>query len=329
MNIANPIYDVVFKYLMEDKRVAKLIISSLTNLDVQELELRPTEYHREDPGKNNFTVYRMDFAAQVKTPSGTKLVLIEIQKAKFATDIMRFRRYLGSQYSNPDNCICVNKNGKQQKVGEPLFTIYFLGHYLEFGDTPVIKVKRSCIDASTNTVLCGQSDFIESLTHDSVVVQIPALKNKRRNKLEELLSVFDQDLTASDDKHSIQLSETEYPDEFKCIFRRLLKAGAEPEMRKNMNIEDEILEELEEKERMIADLGEQAEEAITAQAKAEAKTKEAKEQTKQAKEQTKQAEAKTKQAEVQAKQAENTNKQLVEMLRKAGVSEEDIQKQLK
>ncbi len=29
MQIANPIYDVVFKYLMEDAKIAKLLISSI------------------------------------------------------------------------------------------------------------------------------------------------------------------------------------------------------------------------------------------------------------------------------------------------------------
>ena len=29
MLIANPIYDVVFKYLMEDSKIAKLVISSI------------------------------------------------------------------------------------------------------------------------------------------------------------------------------------------------------------------------------------------------------------------------------------------------------------
>ena len=34
MEIANPIYDVVFKYMMEDNTVAKLLISSIIEEDV-------------------------------------------------------------------------------------------------------------------------------------------------------------------------------------------------------------------------------------------------------------------------------------------------------
>jgi len=75
MEVANPIYDVVFKYLMEDDRVAKTIIGAITGFDVEELELRPTEYSSEGDKLQNFTVYRLDFAARVKTPDGSRLVL--------------------------------------------------------------------------------------------------------------------------------------------------------------------------------------------------------------------------------------------------------------
>ncbi len=48
--------------------------------------------------QRSLTVYRLDFSAKIKTTEGTKTVLIEIQKAKLATDIIRFRKYLGEQY---------------------------------------------------------------------------------------------------------------------------------------------------------------------------------------------------------------------------------------
>ena len=44
MNIANPIYDIVFKYLMEDERIARTILSALLKVDVIAVEVRPHEY---------------------------------------------------------------------------------------------------------------------------------------------------------------------------------------------------------------------------------------------------------------------------------------------
>ena len=53
--------------------------------------------------KPPMAVYRLDFAAKIKTDTGDQTILIEIQKAKYAADIMRFRRYLGSQYRDKNN----------------------------------------------------------------------------------------------------------------------------------------------------------------------------------------------------------------------------------
>ena len=43
MRVANPIYDVVFKYLIGDMKIAKLILSSILETEIEELEFAPTE----------------------------------------------------------------------------------------------------------------------------------------------------------------------------------------------------------------------------------------------------------------------------------------------
>ncbi len=93
VQIANPIYDVVFKYLMKDKKVARLLLSAITGREIIDLEFRPTVF--ELPVGKSLTVIRMDFSAKVRDSHGEEeLIIIELQKAKLATDIMRFRRYL-------------------------------------------------------------------------------------------------------------------------------------------------------------------------------------------------------------------------------------------
>ena len=42
--IANPIYDSVFKYMMEDDRVAKILLSALLQKDIIDLQMKPHEY---------------------------------------------------------------------------------------------------------------------------------------------------------------------------------------------------------------------------------------------------------------------------------------------
>ena len=44
VKIANPIYDVVFKYMMEDNAVAKLLVSSIIGEEIVSLDTKPQEY---------------------------------------------------------------------------------------------------------------------------------------------------------------------------------------------------------------------------------------------------------------------------------------------
>lgn len=249
MKVANPIYDVVFKYLLDDKKIAKLIISKILDEEIVALDFRPTELKMKVSG-HDLTVFRIDFAATIKRPDGSqKLVIIEIQKAKFHTDIMRFRKYLGNHYQNKNNVYRDKKTNKT--IALPIISLYFLGHKLDNTDAPVVKVNRQYIDLADNSELSIREEFIESLTHDSYIIQIPQLKKKRRNNLEILLSIFDQSLTFSGNRHFLNLSEEDYPQEFRIVIRRLLQAAAEEDVCQTMELEDEILDELESLERTI------------------------------------------------------------------------------
>jgi len=188
MDIANPIYDAVFKFMMEDKKVAALFIGAITGYDVEDVELRPTEVVTDGDGMRQWTVYRLDLAVRVRTSEGSRLVLVEIQKAKFHTDIQRFRRYLGGQYASAENYETIpGPDGHERKRALPIFTIYILGHRLAHNaDIPVILINRGYTDRATGQPLHERDEFIESLTHDSAIIQIPALKDRRRDRLERL-----------------------------------------------------------------------------------------------------------------------------------------------
>ncbi len=243
MIVANALYDVVFKYLMEDRKIAKLLLSALLQTEVTDLELKPQEYAT-DIKEKVLTVYRIDFKARIKLKDGKEqLVLIELQKAKFATDIMRFRRYLGKQYSNPDNSVEVN--GIQKPL--PIITIYFLGYSIkELKDIPVVRIARRYLEFETGKELNVKAEFVESLTHDTVIVQVEAIKRRqRKTEIEKVLSVFEPG-----QKHEISINENDYPDKYKPVIRKLLKAMQDEKVRETMEIEDEILEELKLKERI-------------------------------------------------------------------------------
>jgi hypothetical protein len=249
VQIANPIYDVVFKYLMDDEKVARLLLSGIIGKEVISLEFRPTE-HSFHVGEV-LTVLRMDFCARIQDKDGNhELIILELQKAKFHTDILRFRRYLGEQYINKENVVKEPDPEILYRKALPILSIYFLGHALDHVKAPVVRVNRSYIDAATGEKIAEKEEFIESLTHDSIIIQIPYLKGRRRTELEQLLALFDQSNTAKD-YHILNINEFELPERYRPLLRRLQKAIADPAVRSTMNAEDDLIEELQEYQRLI------------------------------------------------------------------------------
>ncbi|MBL7795284.1 MAG: hypothetical protein JNJ90_02180 [Saprospiraceae bacterium] len=251
VQIANPIYDVVFKYLMNDEKVARLLLSAIIGKEVVSLEFRPTEHHF--PVGELLAVLRMDFSARITDENGKQeLVIIELQKAKIASDIMRFRRYLGEQYSNKENLVREPAPEYPYRKALPILSIYFLGHTLEYARAPVLRVNRFYIDAATGEQILQKEPFIESLTHDSVIIQIPYLKGHRRNELEQLLALFDQS-GATDDPHFLTINELDLPERYRPLLRRLQTATADPIVRQNMDAEDDLIEEIKDYQRLITE----------------------------------------------------------------------------
>ena len=262
IQIANPIYDSVFKYLMEDERIAKTLLSALLKKEVVAVEMRRNEYT--NGVRENISKYRIDFGAHVKEPDGTiRLVLIELQKTWLETETLRFRQYLGAQYSNPEN---VPSENNKDGYAIPMVAIYLLGHRVGDINVPVLYVKHKAYDYDGNVVTDGIPDpFVESLIHDSIIVQIPLLHGQVNNRLEKVLSVFDQSQKNGSDRHVLNVNDTPFDDDddMQYLLRRLLMAAANAQLRQEMNVEDEYFKALEDRDTalMMKDkkLAEQAE----------------------------------------------------------------------
>ena len=214
MIIANPIYDVVFKRLMENDRVAKFFIGTLLEQTIESIEIKPQEYtFVKDLDMDNLEIqkfvkekirdqlsinmYRLDFVATIKTENGEfKKVLIEIQKARNKVDLMRFRNYLAENYKKED---LVN----QFKQVLPITTIYILGFKLPEIETACLKVERNYMDLIEQKIVHQKSEFVEKLTHDCYIVQVERITNRYQTKLDRLLSLFEQS-NFLDDKRIIK-----------------------------------------------------------------------------------------------------------------------------
>ncbi|MDR2641325.1 MAG: hypothetical protein LBC74_00860 [Planctomycetaceae bacterium] len=259
MHIANPIYDVVFKFMMEDEKVAKSFLSAIIeeevlelNFSAQERTLRRSPDNRtataEEIEKLFLTVCRFDFSAKILVPDGSfKTVMIELQKAKFYTDIMRFRRYLGVHYQNPSNTYIDAENEKAC----PIYGIFLLGYDIGIHDCPIIQVDHNIKDGTTKKKLEITNEFIQGLHHQSWIIQIDQLKRHRRNDAEKLLSIFDQENCTSN-QHILNVNENEFPEMYRPVIRRLRMASENDDIHAEMQMEDDFMQELQVKERLIA-----------------------------------------------------------------------------
>ena len=244
--LANPIYDTVFKYLMEDERIARTILSALLKKRVVKVEQRPHEYV--NTSRNSISMFRIDFAATICEDDGHEhLVLIELQKTWLETETLRFRQYLGAQYSRKENIIEDSKD----KHALPMVAVYLLGHRVGNINTPVVYVNHHTYDYDGNLLESDEPNpFVESLTHNSIIVQIPLLHGHINNRLDKILSVFDQTNASKSNKQTIEVNEDEYAgdSEMEYIVRRLLSAASNPDVRQDMNVEDEFFKAIEDRD---------------------------------------------------------------------------------
>jgi hypothetical protein len=261
--IANPLYDAAFKYLMQDNESAILLLSAILETEILELHFRPQEYVSEVTVMNTqekeldelqntttriLTIYRMDFLAKIKTKDGFKNVIIEIQKSKFFSNIMRFREYLGNQYRTQENAIVPQKKKKGDKfikknenTSEPLpiIAIFILGDGVPgFLDFSIIHANTRLTDAVTKKEIKKKSKYFDLLHHESYTINVPSLNFLKRNDLEKLLQIF------RDNKayHFLIETDVDIPEKYTKILSRLRKAGLDEKLRTQMENEEKAIE---------------------------------------------------------------------------------------
>ncbi len=242
MKIVNPIYDKAFKYLMQNERLAKYVLETILDQPIETLTLNQQE--TVVPMKErNFTLFRLDFKATIKDVNGnSQIVLIELQKSKFSTDLVRFRNYLGTNYiSTPVKKQEKDKDKKKQNATPqniyPIITIYILGYEIEEIPYLAVNVERCIYNTVNKERVYINSDFINHLTHRSYILQIKRLPTKRKKKLEKFLSIFDQSCVAEED-YILDLKEI--PEEIKDIVAHLNERVYDEEFRRYLQAEQEI-----------------------------------------------------------------------------------------
>jgi hypothetical protein len=288
--------------MMEDNKVAKAFLSAIIQEEVVELDFASQERTVRIKGKqektevktetSQYTVCRFDFTARIAFSGGKfKTIMIELQKAKLSSDIMRFRRYLGLHYQNENNTYGDAQNPKARQI----YCIFLLGYDIGIPERPVIQVDTQTKDVVTNEEVNVSNEFIESLHHRSWIIQTDQLKQRRRNDLEKLLSIFDQ-TNRTKSHYILNVNEEDFPEKYRSIIRRLRMAAESEDIQIEMEMEDDFLKELQDRERTIAQ-----------------KEKELEEKEKVIEEKDKTLEEKNKALEEKDKALEELKKQLAEM----------------
>ena len=320
MTIANPIYDSVFKFLMADNRVAKTILSALLKMNIVKVEVRPHEYSNSQ--RDALSMFRIDFGATVREDNGSeRLILIEVQKTWLETETLRFRQYLGVQYQRKENIMDDSKEG----YAIPMVAVYILGHKVGDVEEPVVYVRHEAYDYNENRVTKGlPNPFIDSLTHESIIVQIPRLHGQINNRLDKVLSVFDQTLLTPNNEHFLNYDDSRYAgdEDMQPILHRLLMAASDANTRQDMNVEDEYYSIIEKRDTdiLLKDKKIAEQNVLLAQ---NAK------QLAQSKEQLAQNVKQLAQSKEQLAQKDAQLKTSIQLLQKAGLMIEDIAENLK
>ena len=328
ITIANPIYDTVFKYLMEDERIARTILSALLKEEILRVEVRPHEYSNGQ--KESLSIFRIDFGATVKGPDGEEqLILIELQKSWLPTETLRFRQYLGVHYQNPQNIVADSPD----RHALPMVAVYLLGHPVGDIDEPVVYVRHQAFDYDEKPITQGiPNKFIDSLNHNSIIVQIPRLHGKVNNRLDKVLSIFDQSHVCGDNEHFLNMDEKDFETadaDMQPIFHRLLMAASSTEMRLNMNVEDEYFSIIKEQEGKVYGLERDLAETNTQLAEANTQLAEANTQLAEANTQLAETNTQLDEANTQLAEKDGQLRTMVKMLIESGLSLETIAGNLK
>lgn len=268
--IPNPIYDVVFRYLMEDLESAKIIISTFINEKIKKIEFEPTSKSEkkekeentqiQDPKtKDDIRLFHLDFMATIELPDGNEeLVMIELQKASEPDDIFRFKRYISKNFQKKQEKETIDpKTQSIIEVNRPikLIPIFILNFRIENEvNDLLIRTSRIKTGVFKNKELQKENEFIDNLTYDLWVVQLPNLANVKeedykgdeyKGKLYSLLKLFDQKSRVKNNEHRLRLIRKFFPGFLERVIKRLQSADIEnPNLEEQMYAEDEYLKAL-------------------------------------------------------------------------------------
>jgi len=305
MQLLNPIFDSVFKYLMEDIIIAKGLISLIIEQEITELYPAPQESTslKLQLKYNNIPLQRIDYVAIIKTPTVSnpeyyEKVIIEVQKSPFIPEIGRFRNYLAEKYSKQSTYKITN-----QQVVEylPIKTIYIIDKDFNSELPVILKRKGIYYDVLLEKIYEGERDaYVELLNHDSWFIQVTRLPKDLKTELLRVLSVFAPWMRDADERF-INVEEKDLLEKKHKLYKRILQRL------KAAKSKDKLLLSLETEYKMEKEIDDNLQKAEIYKQQAEAERKQ-KEEERQLKEES------NKKVEEERKQKEKEQQKIINIV---------------
>jgi len=249
MRLLNPIYDSVFKYLMEDLEIAKGFISTIIGSEITELypALQESTTLALTLKHNQLPLHRMDYVAIIKIGENQfEKVVIEVQKSPLIPEIDRFRNYLAEKYAKTSTYKLENEQIVEHL---PIKTIYFLDKKISDALPAVLHRKGDYYDVLYQKIYEGEKNkYVELLAHDTWFIQIEKLPPDLKNDLSIILSVFAPWMRDEKEEIYINVDEKQMLDKKHALLHRILRRLENATYDKNLlltlktesQIEDEI-----------------------------------------------------------------------------------------
>ena len=164
------------------------------------------------------------------------------------------------------------------------------------------------------------------MTHRTRIIQVRRLPEKRRNRLEKFLLLFNQSW-ATKDKYILDFDLSEIPEEFRDIAKYLEGPAKDEAFRKQLEGEEEIEDILREKDQELIQERLLKEEAIQREREAKQREREAKQREEEAKQRETEAKQQAKFLQIIfAKHLFEQQKSISEISELTGLSREELLK---
>jgi len=178
MKVANPIYDIVFKYMMEDERIARTILSALLKVEVLAVEVRPHEYS--DDTHDNLSVFRIDFGATILDAEDTSNdVKIVLKKLRFEAEAPCFLITVIEDTHVTTKCIDIKGITRERLFSDKYYRVLNLFHQMYIIDQDDYVMTQVEAIYENDEDLYGILRFLENLLADANVVSKMKEESKR------------------------------------------------------------------------------------------------------------------------------------------------------